>query len=957
MERQKHWNILTLIISMLLVCALSFTAFAEDAASGAEKETEPEGTDVYTELPDEIIGHRLWGFFTGWAQGDTARVLDLCSSVWKRNKKDPEQALRGILPAGRPRGYKINDVSGEDGDPVRTASVTLQWETDAGYEYIMYGVACVPDADGFYAVVPDGLGLGMPVEQVPEEELVLLTQEEIIRNSLEMHGAEGEYDKMVPINAADEKRGIRMEVVSGYAQGKDACFLISLQDTEGQFEAYELEPSFADNVDGSYSRSWSRVYHDDLEHRDLYVVHQQLDMEVQPADRSVPVGVSEIWIRENKTVGLIPLLQQYGETTEGVRPPALDTHYSPDEAAVPENAKVLEHGKPLDIPLSGDVCLSGIGWISGQLHVQFHNRGKTFVELRNGRGTACSAWAGAAVYGKTYNEINVDYSPLYWEDSSDGWPEWSEFIFNCGPEDADKLDLEAEISVTADVLEDGWSVQIPLNRICAAAGPEEDAPVPDSTAGTAYTAAYPSIMEDEHLYTLWEFFCRWAQADTDELRYSLTEDQRYGQGTEELIRALLAGGTPLDYQINHVEWTGGDAPRKYTCTVLVDPGSGEEPRYRQYEIGMKAGRWGSCIDLGSLACLGDAERDPAAATVSLAAEAVINDHMDYFNPGIREQLRPVGLYCEMTGGIRMELISGLVKDNEAWFIYSLQEPDGKNDDYQYSVFSAYDDIGTLNTFSTSMIYHDRKEHKAYMLWNPRYKDPVGTADRDVTLSVDHVDMMRNIWTDLVPFLKQYGEAAESMQAPADTRDSNGNTPNDLKDMKVLDRSSQPDISLLGNTTLAGIGWIDGKLHVQIRMSEPISWSMDVDDSPRKGYADGKEVSGSPFEWYDTDGMVMEYVFDCQPQDLENLNLRLSGQVGQGRENGPWEIKFPLSMILPKAPGAGEIGYDPEAGGCVYTLGGIRYLLNGDGTATVLVDGGNTDGATVPETIVFTVNGQ
>ena len=141
---------------------------------------------------------------------------------------------------------------------------------------------------------------------------------------------------------------------------------------------------------------------------------------------------------------------------------------------------MLDYRHPLDINLFRNVNLTGIGWIDGQLHVQFHNKGRNFIDIRNGRSSACSVWAEASVSGRTYQETNPGYSPLDWDGDGDGWSEWSECVINCKPEEAEQLELCAEITVTTDILEDDWHLLISTDKIRAASGQAADEAAQDA---------------------------------------------------------------------------------------------------------------------------------------------------------------------------------------------------------------------------------------------------------------------------------------------------------------------------------------------------------------------------------------------------------------------------------------------------------------------------------------------
>ena len=475
MKRQKLRNLFSIIISIIFACMLCASAFAQES-SAAETEAAPEETSDYGEFLEEMIAHRLWGFFVGWTEGDTDRMLSICSAQWKKKKGDPRQALLRILESGAPRGYKISGMSEDDAHAACTVSVILQRETDnGGYEYSLHTVLWKPDPDGLYAIDPDGIGSGVPAEPVPEEEMTLMTPEGIIRSSMELHAEEGLYEQLIPISAGVERKGICVEVISGLVRGKNAWFVISLQDTEGQYSGFSLDPFFRDNIDGSFQRWWSRLYHDEADHRNIYLVCQELDRQIQLEDRQVTAGVSDVRIRDEETVDLLPLLEQYGKAAEGVTPPKLEQDSRGSETpAVPDDVRILDWKQPMDIPLFRDIRLTGIGWIGDQLHIQFHNTGREFLEMHNGCAGACSIWVDADVSGRTYEETYVDYAPLNWDEDNNGWTEWKEMIINCKPEEKGQLEISAEISVTTAILEDDWSVRIPLDLICVETEPEPD---------------------------------------------------------------------------------------------------------------------------------------------------------------------------------------------------------------------------------------------------------------------------------------------------------------------------------------------------------------------------------------------------------------------------------------------------------------------------------------------------
>ena len=95
-----------------------------------------------------------------------------------------------------------------------------------------------------------------------------------------------------------------------------------------------------------------------------------------------------------------------------------------------------------------------------------------------------------------------------------------------------------------------------------------------------------------------------------------------------------------------------------------------------------------------------------------AGKAIREQIRDYY-PEIADQLKPINLSSEKDG-IRLELISGAVKGDETWAVYSLQDVEGR---YPEAVINGYADfdymMGDVYTGESPLLYADEKEHKYY----------------------------------------------------------------------------------------------------------------------------------------------------------------------------------------------------------------------------------------------------
>ena len=187
-------------------------------------------------------------------------------------------------------------------------------------------------------------------------------------------------------------------------------------------------------------------------------------------------------------------------------------------------------------------------------------------------------------------------------------------------------------------------------------------------------------------------------------------------------------------------------------------------------------------------------------------------------------------------------------------------------------------------------------------------------DRNEILTLD----FNQIWiddekeNDLLPFLKEYGKTVEGVEPPEGSSFAGTRQLADTKELKVLDYNQPLDIPLSENAKLTGIGWIDDRLHVQIHLvGEAIQTS---DGLEHMGATANAVCSVAENEdsliWYDEDGDGffdwLEYVFDAQPEDVEQSQL--TSTVWEHKEilEDNWEIQVPINMLLP------ENGEDTES---------------------------------------------
>ena len=422
-----------------------------------------------------------------------------------------------------------------------------------------------------------------------------------------------------------------------------------------------------------------------------------------------------------------------------------------------------------------------------------------------------------------------------------------------------------------------------------------------------YTSAYPDILNPSEK-TLFDFFCSWSQNDANVLTKSFISAQKIGsEDVQTMVAELQALGTPVSYQINDVY--GGDGYNSvYECTTEMAHIDGEPARYVQIEIGIKFG-WMIGAQVISVKTVEATEYNLNKKIYSLAPDAVIPDLLAAGLYGNRTdgELQPIGESSEAEG-IRIELISGLLQDDKAWFFYSVEDVERKYGDCDLFAFpNTYigdNDLGIHDT-----LYHDVQAHKSYHLVENHFKEKVDMNEREVTASTGYIEVQQNEWMDLSELLTQYvGEAENVTMVPSDVwyyDKDNEDRKLTEEEKKILDYNKPLDIQVTPDIMISGIGWIDGKLHVQIKGTNYDSSQIFADGVPT--YYNDKSLSYSPLYWYKDHTTYVEYMFDYKPEDVEKLKLVLEVTVNRNDpySDSYWTMEFPLSRICPDGKAEGE----------------------------------------------------
>ena len=317
------------------------------------------------------------------------------------------------------------------------------------------------------------------------------------------------------------------------------------------------------------------------------------------------------------------------------------------------------------------------------------------------------------------------------------------------------------------------------------------------------------------------------------------------------------------------------------------------------------------------------------ATALASTVESINARLYSYWPELAELLMPVNAGCE-SRGIRMEVESAVVRDNQVIITYSMEdlEEDRLNKftaaGIDPTVFPLEDTRNPSIDSASILLSYDPEIRKAVFAQSITYSQPVKQGDYRITLRVPSLTLMQVVVMDLHELLEQYGENPATMPASQveirniSVSDRDTESLEVPETLKLLDYTVNPEIRIQEHAVLSGIGWIDGLLHVQLHYTDnDLVWITENVNGyyPVRGHVLMQLADGwSP--WYKhreslPDGIFHvsfgsnedwpeweEYIFPCTPDEVREGTLEAQITLNDTVEvlTGDWVVEIPLRMI-------------------------------------------------------------
>lgn len=289
----------------------------------------------------------------------------------------------------------------------------------------------------------------------------------------------------------------------------------------------------------------------------------------------------------------------------------------------------------------------------------------------------------------------------------------------------------------------------------------------------------------------------------------------------------------------------------------------------------------------------------AALPVLAATVEPVYRLMYLVSPSAAQFFMPVQKSDE-ENGIKMEVVSAYIHGNTAQIYITLQDRIGERIDGTVDLYDSYSINRSFDSAAhCELVGYEEDSKKATFLitiWEWGNKNISGDK---ITFSVREFLSHKNIYEDiLIPIELSSVSNADQIQTVSSTGGGGNYESRTGEDsLAALTASSPMQEFPVDGIEMTGIGFIDGKLHVQTAVKERL-------ENDNHGFfylkaPDGKRIDCS-YNFYfikqdDSQGRIdyCEYVFDVPQDELENYSLYGDFVTCGMKTEGNWRVTFPL----------------------------------------------------------------
>lgn len=270
------------------------------------------------------------------------------------------------------------------------------------------------------------------------------------------------------------------------------------------------------------------------------------------------------------------------------------------------------------------------------------------------------------------------------------------------------------------------------------------------------------------------------------------------------------------------------------------------------------------------------------------------------SPGLAQMLKPIQMSCE-DNGIKMEVVSAAVYENEAAIYISLQDLTDQNRiDETTDLFDSYYINRGFDSFaSCQIVSFDKETNTATFLINITQANDREIGGNKITFGFrEFISKKSKFEGELSELDLSKAVEAKDTFTPEWFRGASG-TDLDLDALagtKCLAPVAGGIISPVDGVSITNMGFIDNKLHIQV-------YYEDIKNYDDHGFITLRDKSGKTAECFDLSfwddneiGSYDEIIFDITPDEINNYTAFGEFVTCSNKTEGFWQVTFPLEDI-------------------------------------------------------------
>ncbi|MBQ2931629.1 MAG: DUF4179 domain-containing protein [Clostridia bacterium] len=270
------------------------------------------------------------------------------------------------------------------------------------------------------------------------------------------------------------------------------------------------------------------------------------------------------------------------------------------------------------------------------------------------------------------------------------------------------------------------------------------------------------------------------------------------------------------------------------------------------------------------------------------------------SPTLAQMLKPVQLSCE-DNGIRMEVLSAAVYENEAAIYISLQDLTDQNriDETtdlfdSYHINRAFDSSASCNRVS----FDEETGIATFLINISQWNDQEIGGDKITFYFTEFLGNKSKFEGELTELDLNSVAEAKKTQMPESFRGGGGKEFDyeSRFDLKYLVPVDGGILSPVDGVTVTNVGFVDGKLHVQLYFENILSY--DNHGYIRMYDEEGNQAESYHFSFWDDKkvGSYEEIIYDISPEDIENYKAFGYFVTCKSLTKGHWQVTFPLENM-------------------------------------------------------------